>query len=80
MLKRLCHFLLQDLRQGWSNISRIDMWSMLHLSVFIGIGITQVPVTAIVIIVLLLLLQVLMIRQLFSEKSILNNLKRKLFA
>merc|ERR1719312_1633037 len=54
----------RDLRQARANITRVDMWSIIHLFVCFIISI----------------IQVFMVRQLFSEKSILMNLKRKLFS
>ena len=70
----------QDLRQARANITRVDMWSMIHLFVCFIISIIQVRFNHINNNCLSQILQVFMVRQLFSEKSILMNLKRKLFS
>ena len=72
--------LVQDLRQARANITRVDMWSIIHLFVCFIISIIQVPFNHINNNCLSQILQVFMVRQLFSEKSILMNLKRKLFS
>jgi len=48
----------RDIHHGLTNLANIDLWALLHLSVLLVVGVTQV----------------LMVKQLFEDRSVIRRL------
>ena len=63
----------KDSKQMEANLSRLNFWSLVHMSMMIIVGVIQVWIQS-TIFDLYVFVQVIMVRQLFTDKSMVQKL------